>query len=112
LCEREAAMAADVQERAQLAVARAGDDDGSAPGMGREERPRLGRLARVADVLPRRAEDPLLLAAQDLRVGVPRVGERRLHGPNLPAYDDDREAATQAGRLRERASAPRHRGAA
>jgi uncharacterized membrane protein YbhN (UPF0104 family) len=40
----------------------------------------------MADVLPRSAEDPLLLAAEDLRIDVPGVGERPLDRANLPAY--------------------------
>ena len=40
----------------------------------------------MTGVLPRRAEDPLLLQAQDLRIDVPAVRQRLLHSPNLPAY--------------------------
>src|SRR6266404_1318440 len=76
-------MAADVDERAQLLATRARDDDGRAPGAAGEERPRLRQLPEVADVLPRRAEDPLLLAAEDLRIGVPVVRQGALHGENL-----------------------------
>ncbi len=79
LGDLEAAVAADVEKRAHLAVLRAGHDDRRAAGLRREERARLRKLPEVADVLPGRAEDALLLAAQDLRIRVPAVGERRLH---------------------------------
>src|SRR5690242_15897274 len=45
----------------------------------------------MADVLPAAAEDPLLLAAEDLRVDVPGVGKRLLDRANLPAYHEARE---------------------
>jgi hypothetical protein len=51
--ERKAAVPAHVEERAQLAVAGVRDDDRQAARVRGEERSRLRRLARVADVLPR-----------------------------------------------------------
>ena len=50
--QHRAAVAADVQERAQLAVAVARDDDRHAAGVGREERARRGHLLGAAAVLP------------------------------------------------------------
>lgn len=75
-----AAVSADVQERAQLAVAGAGDDDGDLSGGGREEGAFLGDLAAVAGVLPGAREDPLALTAKDLRIGIPGPGQRPFHG--------------------------------
>ena len=79
---REAAVAADVDEAAQDAVAVARDDDGR-PADLRGEVAGLRELSRVADVLPRGAEDPLLLAPQDLGIRVPAVRQRRLHGASV-----------------------------
>src|SRR5581483_7500087 len=73
-----AAMAADVEERAEDAVAVARDDDRRAAGAGCEEAG-LRELPEVAGVLPRAAEDPLLLAPQDLRVRVPAIRKRLFH---------------------------------
>ena len=87
LGDREAAVAADVEERAQLAVACARDDHRRLPRAPREERPRLGKLPEMADVLPRGAEDPLLLAAQDLRIRVPAIRKRRLHDSIVGSAD-------------------------
>ena len=83
LGDREAAVPADVQEGAQLAVARARDDDRRAARARRRVRAGLRQLAEMPGVLPRRAEDALLLAAQDLRVAVPAVRERFLHLANV-----------------------------
>ena len=83
LDHREAAVTADVHERAHHVVARASDHDGSPSRAAGEERAGLRELPEVAGVLPRRAEDRLLLAAQHLRVGVPAVRQGALHGQNL-----------------------------
>ena len=42
----------------------------------------------MADVLPRRAEDPLLLPPQDLRIRVPAIRKRRLHRASVPSSRD------------------------
>jgi hypothetical protein len=76
--QRKATVPADVQEGAQLAVAGVGDDDRRAARAGAEERPRLQRFSRVPDVLPGRAEDQLLLTAQDLGIRVPAIRKRVL----------------------------------
>ena len=73
-----AAMPANVEERTQLPVPGAGDDDRHPAGARGEERSRPRRLPRVADVLPRRAEDQLLLTAQELGIGVPAIRKRVL----------------------------------
>ena len=78
LGDGEAAVAADVDEAAQHAVEVARDDDRRPAHLGREVAG-LRELPGVADVLPGRSEDPLLLAAQDLRIRVPGVRQRRLH---------------------------------
>jgi len=75
----EASMPADVHERAQHVVARARHDHGRAGCAAGEVRAGLRQPAAVADVLPRRSKDELLLAAEDLRIRVPAVGERVLH---------------------------------
>jgi hypothetical protein len=78
-------VTADVEKRSHLAVARAGDDDRRRRGPRGEERSSLGKLPEMSGVLPRGAEDPLLLAAQNLGVGVPGVGERPLDWVSLSA---------------------------
>ena len=72
-------MPADVQERAELAVARPGDDDRDVTRAAREVGPGLGHLAEVADVLPGPPEDRFLLALQDLGLEIPIPGECLLH---------------------------------
>ena len=71
------AVPADVDERAQFARAVAEHDDRRRAGVAREELPLLGDLTDVARVLPRAAEDPLLLLPMDGRVRVPRRWERQ-----------------------------------
>src|SRR5947208_7988780 len=75
LGEREAAVAADVDEAAQDAVAVARDDDRRAAYL-RGEVARRRKLSGVPDVLPRRPEDQLLLPPQDLGIRVPGVRQR------------------------------------
>src|SRR5919201_5962244 len=75
----EAAMPADVEQRAQLAVARARHDHGNLSDGRREERAGLRDLTCMPHVLPRAGEDPLLLASQHGLVRVPRPWKRRLH---------------------------------
>ena len=78
-----AAMAADVQKRAQLIITRARHHYRRASGHGREERAGVGRLTLVADVLPGPREDALLLEAKDLGVRVPVPGKGPLHAERL-----------------------------
>src|SRR5439155_18816052 len=74
-CHDVAPVAAHVEERPQLAVARPRHHHGDLAGDGREERALLGDLAEVADVLPGAREDPLPLSAQDLGIRVPGPGK-------------------------------------
>src|SRR6058998_3142980 len=67
-------------------TSRAGDDDRRPAGAAREERGGSRQLPEVADVLPRAAEDALLLRPEDRRIAVPGVRERRLHSANLATY--------------------------
>ena len=74
-----AAVPADVQERAELAVARSRDDDRDVTRTAGEIGPGLGYLAEVAHVLPGPPEDRLLLPVQDLGLEIPIPGECLLH---------------------------------
>ena len=81
-------MPTDVDEAAQLAVARAREDDGERARRRGRELTRLGDLVEAGRVLPARAEETLLLEPRDRRVDVPVVrqrAERRAggHGANL-----------------------------
>ena len=58
-------MAADVEERAQHVLPVAHEQDGDVCDPGREKSARLGQLVRAADVLPRAAEDALLLSIRE-----------------------------------------------
>src|SRR3984893_7246653 len=91
LHDPEPSVATDVQEGAQLAVARARHGNGRTARPRREKRSGTRHLSEVARVLPGGAEDLLLLPPQDLGIDVPAVRERFLHSPNLPAYDGWRE---------------------
>src|SRR6185437_3752232 len=97
LGQREAAVPADVEERPQLAVARPRHDDGSGSGARREERAGFRQLPEMPGVLPRRAEDPLLLAAENLGVPVPAVGESALDWLSLSPYDGAVETVRKVG---------------
>ena len=80
LRHHEAAVAADVDERPELAVAVVGDDDRDEPGPAREVAAGRVDLPRVPHVLPSTAEDPLLLGPQNRLVRVPRPRKAaRLH---------------------------------
>ena len=74
-------MAADVQQRVQLAVAVARDDDRDVADAAREEVARLRSVLDGAGVLPAVPEDPLLLPPQQLGVGVPAPRQRALRSP-------------------------------
>ena len=73
--DRVAAVAADVDERAQLAVAAADDHERHRAGVDAQEAAGLGDLVGAAGVVPAAPEDQLLLAREQLRVGVPARGE-------------------------------------
>ena len=70
-----AAVAADVHERAQLALAVADDDQRHVTRAQREVGAGLGELPEVAGVLPGAGEQPLALAREHLAVDVPAVGQ-------------------------------------
>ena len=88
LADERAAVAADVQERAERAFLVAHDDDRHAARVAGEERARLGDLIGAARVLPGAPEDPLPLEPEHVRIRVPvereraAVGDRR-HAPTL-----------------------------
>src|SRR5205085_10007186 len=84
--DRRPAVAAHVHERAQLAVSRARDHYGCHRRPAGEVRARLRQQAEVPDVLPRWAEDQLTLATEDLRIGVPAVRKRGLHGEKYRSW--------------------------
>src|SRR5918996_1439753 len=71
-----APVPADVEERAELSLIIADDDDGDVADPGSGERARLRYVAGVADVLPRRAEDALALELEDGGIRVPGPGQR------------------------------------
>ena len=77
-------MAADVDEAAQDAVSVARDDDRCAADLRGEVAGRR-ELSGVPDVLPRGAEDPLLLPPQDLGIRVPGERQRLIHRASVPA---------------------------
>src|SRR6188472_2644291 len=70
------AVAADVDEAAELVVPAAREQDGKRSGPGRRQLPGLGDLVVPGCVLPRAREDSLLLEAEDGRVRVPVVWKR------------------------------------
>ena len=81
LRDERAAVAADVQQRVQLAGAVAGDHDRHVADAAGEEVAGLRGMLGGASVLPAAAEDPLLLPSQQLRVGVPAPRKRALRCP-------------------------------
>ena len=98
VAEHVAPVAADVDEAAQLAVAAAGEEDREHAGPRRGQLPGLRDLVEARGVLPRAAEQPLLLEAEDRGVRVPVVRERpRQAGGRHRANLDDRfrRAATR-----------------
>ena len=70
-----AAVAADVHERAQHAVVAAHHEQRHGTGVGGQVAAGRGDLVRPPRVLPAAPEDALLLAGEDLRVGVPARGQ-------------------------------------
>ena len=87
-------MAADVQQRVQLALAVAGDHDGHVADAAGEEVAGLGRVLDGAGVLPAMAKDPLLFPPQQLRVGVPAPRKRALRSPGGQTGHDSRRRVT------------------
>ena len=79
-----AAVAADVEVPAELAVLVEDNHHRKAAHLGGEEAPWPVELAGVPGVLPRAPKDPLALRGQDGRVGVPAV-RRRLDARRRPA---------------------------
>ena len=71
LAHERASVPADVEECPQHAVLVADEHDRYVACARRPERARLGNLVRVADVLPGRPEDALLLELEDGRIRVP-----------------------------------------
>ena len=104
VAEEGAAMPADVDERAQLTVTVADEDDGHIAGAARDERARLAQLAGVAGVLPGLPEDPLLLEAGYRRIDVPVPGDRLVAGHRRHGSDasDRLRLAPAACRLKPR----------
>ena len=68
-------MLADVQERAQLSVTSAHDEDRDVAHMCRHELAGLRELIGAGDVLPEAAEDMLLLGPEHVWIGVPAPGK-------------------------------------
>src|SRR5207237_6943371 len=102
--EREPAVAADVDEAAQDAVAIARDDDRRAAHVAGEVA-RLRELPRVPDVLPRRAEDPLSLEPQDLGIRVPTVRQGLVHARESSGARDGAPCDPGAAAVRGRSGA-------
>ena len=76
LADDRAAVAADVEERAERVLLVAHEDDRNVADGRRGERSGLGHVARVPDVLPRAAEDALALELEHGRIRVPAPGQR------------------------------------
>src|SRR5262245_481615 len=97
--EERAAVPADIEERAH-AVLGPHDEHRDLARPGGEAVSYGLDLARVPDVLPGAAEDPLLLAAQHVRVGVPAPGQGLRHrGQSTPHR---RRSAARATRVASR----------
>ena len=81
-------MTTDVEEAAQLSVARAREDDGERARRRGRNLTRLGDLVEASRVLPARGKETLLLEPPDRRVDIPVVRQRPDrraggHGANL-----------------------------
>ena len=76
LADERAAVAADVQERAERRLLVADDHDRHSPRVAGEERAGLVDLISAACVLPRAPEDPLPLEPEHVRIRVPVEGKR------------------------------------
>ena len=104
-----AAVAADVHERSQRAIAVAYHDERNLAGAQREVRARLGELTAVARVLPGGREQPRALLLEQLGIGVPAVRQRVGHVVSPAAAA--KATAWQAGSIsgsssRQRSSTP------
>src|SRR5262245_16659376 len=91
-----AAMATDVEEGANVSLARACNNYGNLAGDGGEVGAVLRELALVADVLPGARKDALVLTAQHGRVAVPGPGQRPFHAANY-AWTVSVSASTTTG---------------
>ena len=91
-----AAVAADVDQRAQHAVAVAHHHHGHVAGAAGEVGARLGHQSKVAGVVPRGGEQPRALGRQHLGVGVPAVGQRGGHA-GTAAPETAWHAASRSG---------------
>ena len=97
LADERAAVAADVQERAQRRLLVADDDDRDSRPRRGEERAGLVDLVGAACVLPRAPEDPLPLEPEHGRIRVPVEGKRA-------AVRDRRHGTTVSRRARQAAA--------
>ena len=88
--DERAAVAADVQQGVQLAVAVARDHDRHVSDGGREEVARLRSVLGWAGVLPAVTKDALLLPPQQLGIGVPAPRKRALRSPGGQIHADYR----------------------
>ena len=94
-------MPADVQEGAERVLRVAHEHDRNVSDRTRGERPRLGHVALVSDVLPRAAKDALALELQHGRVRVPAPGASELDGAHpREATAAMRRPPVAAGRTR------------
>ena len=99
LAEDVSAVATDVDEAAQFAVARACEDDGERACRRRRELTRLGDLVEAGRVLPARAEETLLLETRDRRVDVPVVRQRAERRARWPRRQSTPGVRLQVGHL-------------
>src|SRR6266550_4509789 len=84
--EHGAAMAADVQEGAQLPFAVERDDDRDVADASREVPGTVAQLAEMADVLPGPREDSLAFTRGQLGIGIGPPRERLGHADSLCRY--------------------------
>ena len=78
-----AAMRADVEEAADLAVAVAQEDDGAARDLARDELIGLGDLGVVPDIEPALGKDALKLGVENRRIGVVRARDAEAAAPGV-----------------------------
>src|SRR4029078_4815627 len=82
-CEHGAAMAADVQEGAQLTLRGPRDEDRDVAHASREIPSTVAQLAEMADVLPGAREDSLAFTCGQLGIGISPPRERLRHADSL-----------------------------
>ena len=102
LAHDRAAVSADVEERAELVLLVAHDDDRNVADPRRRERSRLRHVAEVAHVLPRAAEDPLALELEHGRIRVPAPGQ----GPDVDRAHDGQASGASCGDARAGSGRP------